>query len=322
MRWTLPVKLKLFAVLLAVTAGSASAAEWLILLKDPRGPFILANMDSPAVAVGVIVGMLAVAAAVGTLLLHRDIPAVGWLVLGAVWVGLGLRSWPIDNRLMLLADDQIHGFYVRLLAELLLFGSATGIIGLLAVWLSSLLTPAATQASPGPEAKDKTARGADDEADDADISGWDGPLKADDRWFIFATQVVALVVLAIVLYLMLLGVGPVDGELPGQILRGQVVFALVAAFALGSFATHQFFSVRSPVRLLLGLAVTAVVCYGLSSILPAARRFAYQPTTRFGAMLPVDFLGMSLAATMAGYLISFRMVQLRRRHKREAADKE
>lgn len=312
MQWTLVVKVKLAAVLFGTVALLAGLGQWVILLRDPRGPTILANMANPLVSIPLLVAMLSVVALAGTLLLHRDIPGVVWLILGAAWAGLAFRSWPIDNRLIFMPVEALPGFYARLLAEFVLFGSITGIIGVLVGWLVTLLP------LPGKGAADGA------ESADVDISPKDGPLSFAAGWMVAVGQVLLATLAAAAIYLLLLGAGLVQGQLPGQLLRGQILFALIGGFALASFAIHQLVPTRNPCWLVVAVASAGVLFYATSMFwqagesAQAGERFAYQPTTRLGAMLPIDLLGLALAATIAGYLVSFRLIQLRRQHKRQA----
>ncbi|MDD4890708.1 MAG: hypothetical protein PHU85_12355 [Phycisphaerae bacterium] len=320
MRWNLIVKLKLLVVLGIALALAASVGYWSMLRLDPRGPFILAKLAHPSMAVMLMIGMIGLTAIIGALWLLRDLPGVAWLIIGAGWLGLALRSWPIDNELMFLSNEQLHRFYARLLAETGLYFAISGIVALLAAWAATMMPKAkpmdrhtvsldeTESPAPGRKPADRT-----------------GPLPVPpDELITLLTHVAATGIVATLVYLLLLNGTTTPDRPAGPILRGQILFALAAGFFLGSLAAHQVFPTRSPWGIVPSVPATAAAFYLFTIFAPAVdsvtREPAYLAPTRFGEVLPIDFMGLALPAAIIAYLISYRMTEARRENARRAAE--
>ena len=322
MHWNLFVKLKLLTVLGTTCVLFAAAGYWVTDRLDPLGPFFLGNLSNQMVALIFLAGMLGLTTVAGTLLLHRDLPGVAWMIAAAGWAGLSLRSHPIDNRLIYLhTSASVQGFYIGLLAELGALFAITGIVALLAEWAVKMIpqpTPTDEDAVPlddSPSNKQRPSRYAKADAP---------PPDDQDDLLAIVVQIAGTGLLAMLLFLLFVNNQPVSagaaGEasfLPGPILRGQVLFALAGGFFLAALATHQLFPTRHPWRLAIAPAGSAAICYLLAIFLQSNRMFDYQPPIRVAAALPVDFLGMAMLAELFAFLISLHMVQTRR----EAAHK-
>ena len=323
MHWTFLVKLKIAAVFVVTAALFAVAGPWAIGRVDPQGPFVLGNLVNPAAACGLLACLLAATTVVGTLLIHRDLPGAAWLIAGAGWAGLALRSGPIDNALIYLpTTGDLHGFYVGLLCEIGIYSGITVIIALLAEGIANMAFGRSNAGLDESERDDEAVLTkmafhtgligallgvAASKARQA-VGGRRQPGSADDL-FAIATQILGSGVVAIVAYLLLINNSPVDGHLPGPILRGQVLFALFVAFFAGTLATNWVFPSANPWRLALSVPATGAACLVLTILMLIQPQFPYQPPLRISAMLPIDVLGIGLPAAMAGFIISARLVE-------------
>jgi hypothetical protein len=320
MHWTLLVKLKIAAVFVVTATLFAATGSWGIGRVDPRGPFVLSNLVNPAVACGLLACLFAATTVVGTVLIHRDLPGAGWLIAGAGWAGLALRSGPIDNGLVFLPTTcDLHSFYVRLLCEMGIYSAITVFIALAAESVATM-------------ALGRSRLTRDNDADDAELpktgektarrQGRPGGRRTGDPddLLALATHILGSGVIAVVAYVLLINNSPVDGHLPGPILRGQVLFALFVGFFAGTLATNWIFPSTNPWRLALSVPATGATCLLLTILMLVQPMFPYQPPLRISAMLPIDVLGMGLPAAMAGFIVSARLVEASHASKADAEE--
>jgi hypothetical protein len=312
MRWNWPVKLKLLALVGAAVAMFAGLGYWLVPRQDPLWPFLLIGVPQPGwlLAVLLLGGMLLVLAAVGGLLLERELPHVGWLLVGAGWFGLSLRSEAINKLLSFLprTDGQaqpplaptfdIQALYARLAIELALLFGITAVACMLARWIRRMVysdQELPTPPADAPEQAPPTPR----VQQNPDITPVNNLSKSTSD---LVCSFVGTGVLALVVYHIFIS----DSSD-----RGQVLFALSAGYFIAALGAHQVFPSASPWGVMASVPVSGGVCYLVTVLAGGERDFRFEAPMAIGLPLPIDWLGAALMAAAAGYLFSVRMLGLR-----------
>ncbi|MCG3178084.1 MAG: hypothetical protein BIFFINMI_00407 [Phycisphaerae bacterium] len=318
MRWNWPVKIKLLFVVGGTLILFAAVGHYLIVRTDPAWPQILLITPQPFMAVVLTMGMAAVMGAVGGLLLSRDLPHVGWLIPASGWLGLAFVSRRLGNLLAFFPSKAEKGvpvqpplpagltvgdLYFKLILELGALFLISMIACLLARWVGMMLPQETADplSSSSPEAhRAQFKPGAPDEEQPRPQRISLSHLS--DAGSDLLCTFVGTAVVGIVLYQLLVS-SSTD--------RGQVIFALGMGFFIAALASHQVFPTRSPTGMVAAVPVTGLLCYLLSIYRASSRVFPADAPTSFGLPLPVDFMGPGLAAVIAAYLLSVRLLGMR-----------
>jgi hypothetical protein len=281
----------------------------LVRLADPQAAlaFLPGGSAGSVLIVAAAAAVVAVPASVATL---GSRPAGGLLAAFVAVGGLSLRSEPMRN-LLWVHQDQPSRLFVLLMIEsillvMVLLASALVVRqvrrsarkirpGL--VWLDPLGEAGYGLAAGGLEGEAfRVAAGALTGRGGADRGKTDARGQLAVRYLLCSAMALAV---SVVLVLLLMRSG----------LRGQVLFALLASFALGVLAAHQKFPVPFGVLFMVLPMVAAVGFYAFGVVTAVAGEWtSVPPQVR---ALPIDWLSAGAGGSVMGYWISARIHEFR-----------
>lgn len=95
-------------------------------------------------------------------------------------------------------------------------------------------------------------------------------------------------------------------------LRGQVLFALLMAFFLGTLVAHQVFPTSCSFTVWPAAVVAAVVCYALGSFMAISDvPDAWLRVQNYARPLPIDWLSAGIGGSLLGFWVSERLHEIR-----------
>ncbi|MBS3733948.1 MAG: hypothetical protein KGY99_03370 [Phycisphaerae bacterium] len=298
-------------VQLAAVAGVVLVyfALWPVLRpSDPRDPVVFFVLGAPGSA-AMFAGALWVLAAVAAVLTVHARPE-GALMAAVLGVGgVSLRS-PQMRGLLWAWSGPLRNVFGWLIAELALLAALLFVAALIV----DLVRRGIAAVRPQWLHKDVLAAGAsaDGKQPIRALLGFLPPWR-DGRWRpADASRTLAAMGLGLVVSVALLVLLLRSPE------RGQILFALLAAFLLGAMAAHQLLpEIRSAAIVCLPL-LAGLGFYVLSMVAVPGGVDAWKSLPHYACILPVDWLTAGGGGTLIGYWMSERLHELRHIEKKLA----
>lgn len=284
-----------FTAACAIAVALFLSVGWTVVRPiDPYAAVTLLLQDRPWPAlVGVVAALSVVASVVATVVAGVPLPHAG---VAATAVGLAVMATRGGTMTKLLMYHGTTPAERRSLALLLAIEVALWTAAIWAAWLaeSAALRWLGAAAAPDAPAEPRASTGS--RVVDALVRWRDGLLGG----------AVCVAVAWIVITL------AISRTPASAIERGQVYFAVSLGFFAGALAGHQLWRRGAAGWYALGVAVLAVIGYGLGYVrptpaLPLYAGLATTPPNALFRALPVEYLSMGVVGSLAGYWFSRRL---------------